>query len=288
MIPALLLFLALAGPALAGDLFALFEGLQSGVALGDALLLDLFCECRGFWRPGLRSRPVDLTLTLGDPLRRMFPPRRSAFLCRDAQEVGNIEAVVVHGFLHRTAYYIKSRFSYFLKLADKLVSKSVCRNFSFPFNVTICDKKVLAAFLVFSAQALAGDLPDPTLTPGLADPALTKEVLCAPGFTTRRVRNVPSAEKRKVYARYGMTPHKGTCASKEGCEVDHLIPLTIGGSNDVTNLWPQPYRGKWSAHVKDRLENKLRGWVCHGDLDLGEAQRAIATDWISMYKEHFQ
>jgi hypothetical protein len=134
--------------------------------------------------------------------------------------------------------------------------------------------------LALAGPALAGDLPDASLTPGLANPALTRDVLCAKGFTTRSVRNVPAAEKREVYARYGIACGK---ACGKQYEVDHLIPLTIGGSNDVTNLWPQPYRGEWSAHVKDKLENKLRPLVCSGKLDLDHAQRAIAEDWIAFY-----
>jgi hypothetical protein len=141
--------------------------------------------------------------------------------------------------------------------------------------------RVLLLLLALAAPALAGDLPDAALTPGLANPALTRDVLCAKGFTTRNVRNVPAVEKREVYARYGIAC--GRACGKQ-YEVDHLIPLTIGGSNDVTNLWPQSYRGEWSAHVKDRLENRLRHLVCSGMIELEKAQREISTDWIGMYR----
>ncbi len=63
-----------------------------------------------------------------------------------------------------------------------------------------------------------------------------------------------------------------------------LIALELGGSNRVTNLWPEPYEITWNAHVKDRLENRLHELVCAGRLDLATAQRAIATDWIEAYK----
>lgn len=135
--------------------------------------------------------------------------------------------------------------------------------------------------------AFAADLPDPAMTPGLANPALTKERLCAKGFTTKTVRNVPQSLKREVYARYHLENHKGVCAGKEGCEVDHLVPLTIGGANDKLNLWPESYRGKWSAHVKDKLENRLRPMVCKGKMQLVDAQHAIATDWIGFYRKVF-
>ena len=39
-----------------------------------------------------------------------------------------------------------------------------------------------AAAGLTSCAAFAGDLPNPNLTPGKADPALTTDVLCAPGL----------------------------------------------------------------------------------------------------------
>jgi hypothetical protein len=40
--------------------------------------------------------------------------------------------------------------------------------------------------------------------------------------------------------------------------------------------------------VKDALENRLREMVCDGSLDLAEAQREIAGNWIAAYKKYFQ
>jgi hypothetical protein len=68
-------------------------------------------------------------------------------------------------------------------------------------------------------------------------------------------------------------------------EVDHLIPLELGGSNSIKNLWPESHRtASWNAQVKDRLESKLHELVCSGQLDLKTAQQAIASNWIEAYK----
>jgi hypothetical protein len=144
-----------------------------------------------------------------------------------------------------------------------------------------------AAGLILTARfAAASNLPDPNLTPGVARPDVTAADLC-PIAHTPGLRNVPQSEKMAVYRAYGILPHQGYCAVEQGCEVDHLISLEIGGANDQANLWPQPYSGTvWNAHVKDKLENRLHALVCAGTISLEEAQHAIATDWIAAYKHY--
>ena len=48
----------------------------------------------------------------------------------------------------------------------------------------------------------AQTLPNPTLTPGVADPKLTKDILCSPSFHTRTIRDVDESEKKKVFTEY--------------------------------------------------------------------------------------
>jgi hypothetical protein len=122
-------------------------------------------------------------------------------------------------------------------------------------------------------------LPDRVLTPGDALGA-TKEDVCRPGYA-KGIREVPAAVKAQVYAEYGRRRETGIC-----CEVDHLIPLELGGSNRIVNLWPQPYVGEWNARRKDRLEARLHHLVCSGAIDLGTAQRAVANNWIAAYQHY--
>jgi hypothetical protein len=70
-------------------------------------------------------------------------------------------------------------------------------------------------------------------------------------------------------------------------EIDHLISLELGGSNDIKNLWPESCRTEpWNARAKDKLENRLHELVCTGQILVEDAQRAIAQDWIAAY-QHF-
>jgi hypothetical protein len=54
-------------------------------------------------------------------------------------------------------------------------------------------------------------------------------------------------------------------------------------SEDVANLWPEPWKGPNNAHMKDAVETYLNREVCRGNLPLPEAQREIATNWLDVY-----
>ena len=149
--------------------------------------------------------------------------------------------------------------------------------------VTPLPSKTLGTIRVPVAAAVVGavvlhGVPEPNrqLTPGSLLATSTKARVCTPGYT-RTVRNVTSATREAVFRAYGITypPPAGAY------ELDHLIPLELGGGNAASNLWPETYRGAGSASVKDRLENHLHGLVCSGQLGLATAQQAIAGDWYT-------
>ena len=118
---------------------------------------------------------------------------------------------------------------------------------------------------------------NPALTPGDIDPAVTQDnigqTICVAGYTAK-IRNVSTATKAQVFAEYSITPTPGAY------EIDHLIALEIGGSNDIRNLWPEPYSGADNAHDKDAIENGLHTQVCAGTLPLATAQDEIVHWWV--------
>ena len=121
-------------------------------------------------------------------------------------------------------------------------------------------------------------LPDAACTPGAIFPDATKDQVCTPGYSSQ-VRNVPSDVKDAVYAEYGIASH-----APGQYEVDHLISLELGGSNDIANLWPEPADPRPGFHEKDRVENYLHDQVCSGALSLQDAQTRIATNWFEIYQ----
>jgi hypothetical protein len=77
--------------------------------------------------------------------------------------------------------------------------------------------------------------------------------------------------------------------SAKDFQVDYLISPQLGGTDDVRNLWPQSYREtRWNARAKDALERHLSRMVCEKKIDLAEAQREIATNWIAAYQKYFE
>ncbi|MDO9235736.1 MAG: hypothetical protein Q7U28_06835 [Aquabacterium sp.] len=50
----------------------------------------------------------------------------------------------------------------------------------------------------------------------------------------------------------------------------------------------QPWEGESGAKREDRLEVKLQGLVCSGQVSLGEARDAIFNDWQAAYHLYAQ
>ena len=126
-------------------------------------------------------------------------------------------------------------------------------------------------------------LPDPSCTPGATNPDVTQDnidqTICVSGWT-KTVRPPTSyTNKLKVeqIAEYGYSD-----TSTADYEEDHFIPLELGGApRDPNNLWPEPHAGDENSYGKDAVENALHKAVCDGQVNLVDAQNAIATDWTT-------
>ena len=122
-------------------------------------------------------------------------------------------------------------------------------------------------------------LPDATCTPGAINTAVTQaniqSTICTTGYTTT-VRPPVSITEPAKYQSMSAYSSPGTASDYE---YDHLVPLELGGSSDVRNLWPEPYAG--GSYTKDGVETRLNSVVCSGQVTLAAAQQAIATNWTT-------
>ena len=123
-------------------------------------------------------------------------------------------------------------------------------------------------------------LPDSRLTPG-ATLLLSRSAICSQSVANNK--SVPAGLQRAVFKEYGISG-----ADPRAYEVDYLITPALGGADDIRNLWPHTYSSAvWNARVKDALESRMRDMVCNGNLELSDAQREIAENWIAAYKKYF-
>jgi hypothetical protein len=134
--------------------------------------------------------------------------------------------------------------------------------------------------------------PDPSCTPGALNPDVTQgtidSTICRSGWTStvRPPESITGPEKLASMDAYGVS------GPASAYEYDHYVPLDLGGAvNDARNLWPEPdypgaSRSTFYRNPKDKLEWALNRLVCDGHMPLAQAQRMIATDWVSAYRRY--
>ena len=119
--------------------------------------------------------------------------------------------------------------------------------------------------------------PDSSYTPGhLCDPR-------DPNFKEYRYaeripycgRNVTQQMMLAVARHYGVPQ-----TDWSGYEFDHLIPLAIGGSSSIDNVWPQPHGDPDGSNGKDKLEYLLYSKLAAGAITQAEAVARI-YDWFT-------
>lgn len=130
-------------------------------------------------------------------------------------------------------------------------------------------------------------IPDPRCTPGAINPTVTVDVLKNKAhFRTCCLRDMVETESQKhiAYKWYGLPVPSNNEGQSQVCELDHLVPLELGGGDSMDNIWPQCGPNAVTLNEryfkqKDKVEFYLADQVKAGAMDLGQAQRAIASDY---------
>ena len=138
--------------------------------------------------------------------------------------------------------------------------------------------------VAFGSCHAKGPLSDPLCTPGAANPDVTQaniqQTICVQGYTKtiRPPVTYTDQVKQERMVAYGDSD------SRKNYELDHLIPLEVGGDpSSSENLWPEPEMPSPGFHEKDAVENYLHEQVCSGHIQLKDAQQQISTNWVSVF-----
>lgn len=127
-----------------------------------------------------------------------------------------------------------------------------------------------------NAPGILPNVPGDIMTTNLS-------IICVVNYT-KTVRDVPQSLREEIFARDKVSYPQPTGTT----EVDHIVPLCLGGSNSINNLFVEFAEPRPGFKEKDKLENYLCDHVCSGEINIDYAQRRIAEDWYSYYKEIYE
>ncbi|MBF0298098.1 MAG: hypothetical protein HQK51_05220 [Oligoflexia bacterium] len=120
---------------------------------------------------------------------------------------------------------------------------------------------------------LAYTKPDRTLTPGSLCESSSADFIghFYKAEIAKCKRNVSSQKKSEVAEKYDIPRSEWN-----NYEFDHYIPLNAGGSNDISNIWPQPLD---EAKEKNVVELKVYNGLQGGTMNQEEAVNEI-ENWF--------
>ncbi|MBC7753019.1 MAG: hypothetical protein H7Z71_02195 [Moraxellaceae bacterium] len=124
------------------------------------------------------------------------------------------------------------------------------------------------------------DGPNPKMTPG---------VLCTHPTAYRYAEHIPYCErdvssslKQQIIATYDSQFHYTIQKlPRVDFKIDHFIPLSVGGANEIGNLWPQH---KSIYRYSDMIESYLSTLMVKGHIKQIEAIEAITTCKLHLEK----
>jgi hypothetical protein len=128
-------------------------------------------------------------------------------------------------------------------------------------------------------------VPDHSCTPGAADaevivpnggnPGNIRGTICTPGWTTE-ARALPTELVGAFTAATNAYNVRGQAT------LNWLVPLELGGSNDVSNLWVMPVTPADPVQAeKAKVDDTINKAVCAGTIGLAAAQNAEANNWTT-------
>ncbi len=141
----------------------------------------------------------------------------------------------------------------------------------------------LTAFLFQTVALASGSYPEGpelTQTPGkLCESDRVKRYAEGISYCERNVSSDTKKEIIQIYdQKYGFQIQK---MIRGEFKIDHFIPLSIGGSNSIENLWPQYHK---VYEITDPIEQELSNKISAGRIKQAEAVRLIKEVKLNLSK----
>lgn len=180
-------------------------------------------------------------------------------------------------------YAVGRHHASYIQLRGKTLRQAACQNkdaigCALHFSQEQAASKMIAIFLLFASTLSFFSLgPDMSKTPGRLCTEIDPYYMGMHYGIAKCKRKVSKEQKRIVGARYNVTDESTWLNYK----FDHLIPLGIGGSNDNSNLWPQPNDAVQA--IKDKVEQEVYNLLSTGRISQSEAIQII---WNCVNKEY--
>jgi hypothetical protein len=133
----------------------------------------------------------------------------------------------------------------------------------------------------FTMPLVTGGLsmPNPKLTPGAVVTRNTTRVCDMPDHQPPTV--IPPATQLQVFTEYRIT----NPAVQTKYDIDYLVPIGLGGSTSIANMWPAALKGT-GFFEKIQLDHVLRDMVCRRELSLRAAQHDVAQNWYAAWLKY--
>ena len=141
-----------------------------------------------------------------------------------------------------------------------------------------CVYGLLAASAIALPAIASAQQPSNYKTPGATTKA-SSALVCTADYAAS-VKPVAGWQRTEALTRYGIRPESFTG------DLDHLVPVSLGGTSDPDNLYPFHAQGEYTLPAKEQLAAKLHDLVCDGKVTLKQAQDAFKKDWTKSYKQY--
>jgi len=127
--------------------------------------------------------------------------------------------------------------------------------------------------------------PDPMLTPGLIATTDFKELTTVSACGTYSACHRKTTQAMKIFV---CKEYHSDC---KGIEIDHDIPLALGGADDIRNLSVQQEHilingVDYGFHMKDKIEAYLVTQMKKGNILPKDAQNCLRDDWVDCYNRY--